>query len=577
VQPGGIVLGSVCAAPKKRREGILTRLLAPDRRCALHFLQEKQPTDVRETLSLGALAKATRQTAALLLDRGVQPGERVVLCIPTSPDFAAWFLGAMWAGAVPVPLPPINHFKSKPALFERLEGALESCRPRVLVADGGTLPLLQKYGEKLLLLRSEERGDEDKCPEPVTDEETDLAFLQYTGGSTGNPKGVVVTRANLRANVQAIGEAVEVSPKDRMISWMPLFHDMGLVGTFLFCLYWKLPLFLYSQVGFVQKPTGWLRAISKHRATIALGPHFAFALCARKLPERDFKTLDLSSWRLALDGSEPVRPSSMRLFMERFAKYGFPATAYHPVYGMSEATLAICMPTPSEGPRVDRIDREMLTRHGVAVPTHGEAGAAEFVSVGVPLPGHRVEIRDLQTGALCPDRRVGQICFSGPSVTARYFRMNAAGQDEGMQDPPRQHLETGDMGYLADGRLFVVDRAKDIIIHAGANFYPSDLERTVEGVPGIRRSRVVAFGAHSHDTGTEGVVIAAEISSRLNARQIADEVRHRVASAFGLTLEDLVLLPPKSLPYTLNGKPQRSRAQREYLAGRLAQQVRLLK
>jgi acyl-CoA synthetase (AMP-forming)/AMP-acid ligase II len=547
-----------------KRTGVLNHLLEPHRRCAIHFLEEKRPTNVRQTVSLKDLGVQVHQTAAMLVQAGLKPGDRVVMCVPTGVNFVAWFLGALWTGVIPVPVPGPARLQRKPMVYERLAGVLKDCAPNALIVDPSMRPYLGAYEGKIRILPAEKRGDAAvgrNARGPDADD--DIAFLQYTAGSTGDPKGVVVLRRNLRANLQAIGEAVNVSEKDRVLSWLPLYHDMGLVGTFLFSLFWKLPLFLYSPTGFVQKPSGWLQAISEHRITLAPGPHFAYALCARKLPERELKDLNLKTWRLALDGSEPVRPSTMRLFLERFAKYGFSASAYHPVYGMSEATLAIAMPRPSEGPRVDRVDREALTRHGVALPVGGEVGAAEYVSVGRALPGHKVEIRDLETGELCADRRMGQVCFQGPSVTPHYFNLRNP------YLPERPYLETGDLGYLADGRLYIVDRAKDVIIHAGANLYPSDLERTVETVIGIRRGQVVVFGAPSLDSGTEGVVVAAEITSRSQAATIEAQVRSRVASAFGLSLERVVLLPPKRLPTTLNGKLMRAQARKDYLAGRL--------
>jgi acyl-CoA synthetase (AMP-forming)/AMP-acid ligase II len=409
-------------------------------------------------------------------------------------------------------------------------------------------------------LEAGERGPPGEAGAPQADSRAPLAYLQYTSGSTGAPKGVLVTRRNLRANLEGIGEAARVTGRDRVFSWLPLFHDMGLVGALLFSLYWRLPLYLASPESFVLRPSSWLKALGALRITLAPAPHFAYALCATRLRERDLEGLDLRRWRLALDGAEPVRPDTVRAFIERFGPVGLRPGTYFPVYGLAEATLALTLPRPGEPVRVDRVQRRALLSRRRALPAGPhEADAAEHVALGRPLPGHHVSVHHPRTGTRLGERRVGEVWARGPSISPGYF--GQAGPARG-----RRALRTGDLGYLADGQLFLVGRKGDVIIVGGSNVYPEDVERVAESVPGVRTGRVVAFGTPAGALATESVVVALEARAPQRDPGLGERVRRAVLERCGVPVGDVVLLPPRSLPLTPSGKRMRRRARELYLA-----------
>lgn len=539
------------------RRTLLERLL-DEEGGALHLLADHDPREIQERLSRTALREQVIQRAAWMRSVGIRPGDRVVLALPTTPVLISAFLGALWLGATPVPVPEPRRGPAGATSIERLCSVVADCAPRALLCEARCVASLTKLRLGIPLL-APSLGTGAVPPQEGA-RSRDPAFIQYTAGSTGDPKGVVVTLENVQANLRAIGEAVRVTREDRVVSWLPLFHDMGLVGTLLFSLYWGAELYLYSPVGFVMQPVGWLRAITAHRGTLSAAPHFAYSLCAHKLPDRALEGLELSSWRMALDGSEPVRPENVRAFVERFAPCGFAPRAYHPVYGLSEATLAVTFPELGRGARFDRVGRAHLAA-GEALPVDdGEDEPVRTVSVGRALAGLSVQICAVPSGAPLGERRVGEICVRGSSVSPRYL---------GEEGPDRELLRTGDLGYLADGELFVVDRLKDVIIQGGANVFPSDVEAAAATVAGVRKGRVVAFGVDLPDEGTEAVVVAAEVRTRLFHRRIEAEIRSAVLRQCGVTVAQVALLRPRTLSLTTSGKLVRQRTRADYLAGRL--------
>jgi acyl-CoA synthetase (AMP-forming)/AMP-acid ligase II len=500
--------------------------------------------------------------------RGLEAGDRVLLCLSRPDDLLACLLASMAGGFVPVPLPPLGEMAVPLAFLERVRGVAADCGPRLVVAD----------------LRSRQRLEgETRSDLPVVDPQAlesqpgldlppsrsfprrprgEIAFLQYTSGSTGSPRGVVVTHANLAANVRTIGLTSAVGPGDRMVTWLPLHHDMGLVGGLLFPLYWGIPTHLMSPLTFIASPLSWLRAISQLRGTYSVAPNFAYSLCLHRISDHDLEQLDLSSWRLAFNGGEPVDAATARGFIERFAACGFRAQSYYPVYGMAEATLAAAFPTPGAGPVFDTVERGALTTRGQALPAPPDSPqAVTFVSVGQPVAGHRVRIVDPQSRRPLPERQVGEIVLAGPSVTPRYF---------GQQGPDRQELATGDLGYVADGHLYVIDRLKDLIIIGGQNFAPSDIEGAAAGVSGLRRGRVAAFSVPG-PLGTEALCLAAEVKPGLQNREsLRQEVARAVRERLGLAVAEVVLVAPGALPRTTSGKLRRQECRRLYLEGLLA-------
>ena len=525
---------------------LLGRLLAPGGP-GLHFLDERDPTRVALALDAHALREGARATAALLRERGVAPGQRVVLGLPNGPDLVLWLLGALWCGALPVVLPAPGGAAAR----ARLQAVLRACRPAACVLPEGEASAGVRHA-----FAPGARGEPAAAGRPVAERRAPRAFLQYTAGSTGAPKGVVVTRRGLAANLEGIGQAVQVRGDDRVYAWLPLFHDMGLVGALLFSLWWRLPLFLATPRSFVLRPSSWLRGISAHRATLSPAPHFAYALCAERLRAADLEGLSLDCWRLALDGAEPVRAASAAAFVQRFARVGLRPGAYTPVYGMAEATLALTLPPPGRGLKVDAVRAAPLAR-GVAAPALPGDEAAHVVCVGRPLPGHRLQVRARAGGALLPERQVGEVWVRGPSLSRGYWGARGVRRRRGA-------LRTGDLGYLADGELYLVGRLKDLIISGGANLHPEELERAAEGVPGVGTGRSVAFGAPGG--GTERPTLLVEVRRPTQQARLTREVADAVRAQTGVSAA-VVLVPPRTLPRTPSGKRMRQAARALYLEG----------
>jgi 1-acyl-sn-glycerol-3-phosphate acyltransferase len=352
------------------------------------------------------------------------------------------------------------------------------------------------------------------------------------------------------------------------VSWLPLYHDMGLIGSWLFCLHQGLPLALQSPLSFLARPERWLWAIHERRATLSAAPNFAYELCVRKIDDSALEGLDLSSWRCALNGAEPVSPDTVDRFVARFGRYGFRREAMMPVYGLAENSVALCFPPVGRGPRLDRIDRGHFEREGRAVVAAPEdEGALRLLSVGVPLPEHEVRIVD-DTGEDVPERILGRLAFRGPSMTAGYFRKPEA---TAAMSAGGGYLDSGDLAYRAEGEYFIAGRRKDLIIKAGRNFVPQEIEEAATHASGVRRGCVVAFGITNEEQGTERMVVVAETRVRDPARRerIVADITRRVADAVGMPPDAVALVPPGAVPKTSSGKVRRSATKDMYLTGDL--------
>src|SRR5712691_4081013 len=570
------------------------------------IVQDDEGTSV--TLTFAQLYERAQTVAAELAQRGVAPGDTVAVMLPTSQEFFLSFAGILLAGAIPVPIYPPFLADQIEEYAERQTAILQNAEARLLVTfrRAEAVARLLKPSVKSLAgvvdaAELAESGAGEKQPVapgalPVNltgrraaRKAEDIAFLQYTSGSTGDPKGVVLTHANLLANIRAISEAVEVNPADVGVSWLPLYHDMGLIGAWLTLLYNGLPVAVMSPMTFLTRPERWLWAFHQHRGTLAAAPNFAYELCVRKIADRDIEGLDLSSWRAALNGAEPVNPETLERFTQRFAPYGFRRESLLPVYGLAEASLAVTVPPLGRPSLVDRIDRATFEREGRAVPVapdtpRDDSNVTSFVSVGRPVPGHEVRLVDAQ-GRDVGERVEGALWFRGPSVTRGYYRNAEATRrlfPEGgvasasLESTGEKWLDSGDRAYQAEGEIYVTGRVKDIIIKTGRNLYPHEIEELAGRAEGVRKGCVVAFGVTDPITGTERLVIVAELRERAAAKEselrahVTQAITEAVLAALGIPPDVVELVPPHSIPKTSSGKLRREETKKLYRTGALA-------
>jgi len=519
-------------------------------------------------LTYADLARDMAAVAAGLQREGLEPGQAVAIMLPTGRDFFAAYYGVLAAGGVPVPIYPPIRLAQLADHVRRQAGILQSSVARLLVTVREAKPvgsLLRGQVPSLArILTVDDLRSHAAQPTPVPVKADDIAFIQYTSGSTGNPKGVVLTHANLLANVRAMVRATGATSEDVFVSWLPLYHDMGLIGAWLCPLYGGLPLVVMSPLHFLSRPSRWLWAIHRYRGTISAGPNFAYELAASRIDERELEGLDLASWKWAFNGAEPVSAETMARFATRFARYGFDPNTLAPVYGLAECALDLAFPPGRRGVLVDRIDRERLAR-GVAVPAAaGVAHAVGIVACGRPLAGYEMRIAE-EAGRELPERHVGRVEFKGPSATSGYYNNPEATAklfDNGWVD-------TGDLGYIAAGELYLTGRSKDMMIRGGQNLYPYELEDAIGAVPGIRKGCVAVFGVGDPATGTERIVVLAETRETDAAKraELTAKVNALAADLIGGPADDVVLAPPHSVLKTSSGKIRRAASREVYERG----------
>ena len=548
------------------------------------------------TITFGELYERASAVAVDLRERGLEPGQTVAIMLPTCADFFFTFAGVLFAGGIPVPIyPPFradriaeyatrqsNILRNAEARFlmtwRQAENLAKLLQPRVPtlrevlnVQKLHTAAVATETGSATIGANAPgETAKQWRAVEHLSHHARadEIAFLQYTSGSTGDPKGVVLTHANLLANIRSIISGVHVQASDVCVSWLPLYHDMGLIGAWFVPIFTGVRLVVMSPLAFLSRPERWLRAIQRHRATISPAPNFAYELCVRKIADRDLQGLDLSSWRSAINGAEPVRAETLERFATRFAPYGFRRDALSPVYGLAEGSLAVSVPQVAAGYKVDRIDRGQFESEGRAVPViaaAGDATALEFVNAGRPLPSVEVRIVDAD-GRDAGERRQGRLWFRGPAATNGYYH-NETATRELLRDGDWR--DSGDLAYWADGDLYITGRAKDMIIKAGRNIYPHEVEEIAGRVKGVRTGCVVAFGAPDERNGTERLVVAAELRDAASAKRIENEISSAVTDAMGMPPDVIALLPPQSIPKTSSGKLRRSETRRLFLDGKL--------
>jgi 1-acyl-sn-glycerol-3-phosphate acyltransferase len=514
--------------------------------------------------------------AAGLQALGLAHGDKVAIMLPTGREFFAAFLGALVAGCVPVPLYPPARPSQLEDHLKRIAGILRNAQARVLVTVERAKPLahlLRAQAEELKTVNTVSdlsRGDA-AWVQPVL-VASDVAFLQYTSGSTGDPKGVVLTHANLLANLRAMWRASQVSSADTFVSWLPLYHDMGLIGACLGGLYLGFHVVLMSPLAFLARPARWLEAIHQYRGTVSAAPNFAYDLCVAKLTDAEIAGLDLSCWRLAFNGAEPVSPDTLERFASRFARCGLRREALTPVYGLAESSVGLAFPPIGRGPLIDAVDRVALARDGLATPARpDDARPLRIVTCGLPLPGHELRVVGADAGEL-PEREQGRVQFRGPSSTQGYLNNPDANQRLFDGD----WLNTGDLGYMAGGELFLTGREKDIIIRGGVNIHPQELETAVAELAGVRKGGVAVFAASDPRSGTERLVVLAEtrVQEPAQRQQLVQAITALSSTLLGAPADDVVLAPPRSVLKTSSGKTRRAACRALYEQGRLGETQR---
>ena len=542
------------------------------------------------SLTFGELLEGAERVAADLAKRGIGRGDSVALMLPTSRDFFLAFAGTLLAGATPVPIYPPFRADRIAEYAERQSAILSNSGARLLVTfreAASVAKLLKPLVASLEGVVTAEALSQSQAPAPlgpqIHSRADDLALLQYTSGSTGNPKGVMLTHANLLANVRAIGEALGLRNDDVGVSWLPLYHDMGLIGAWLMPLYFGLPVVVLSPLAFLSRPARWLRAFHRYGGTIGAAPNFAYELAAAKISDDESKGLNLSAWRAALNGAEPVLPATLDRFAARFAACGFRREAFLPVYGLAEASLAVTIPPVGRGPLVDHLERAAFAQEGRAVPAQPDASSQDssansledprvisFVSVGPPIPRHEVRIVN-DHGEDVGERVEGQLWFRGPSTTQGYYRNEEVTAALFPDDVITGWVNSGDRAYRADGEIYITGRVKDVIIHAGHNLYPHEIEDAVARVPGVRKGCVVAFGAPDPVAGTERLVIVAESrAGNGDARaRLAQAITAQVTETLGLPPNVVEVVSPNVIPKTSSGKLRRDATKQLFLSGDL--------
>jgi 1-acyl-sn-glycerol-3-phosphate acyltransferase len=515
-----------------------------------------------EEMTYGRLHHDALCVARGLEEAGAEPGDRIAIMLPTGLGFFRSFFGILYAGCIPVPIyPPFRRAQVEDHL-RRQAGILENAEVVLLVTESeirqvgrllmGLVPSMRDVLTDMSLI---DHGPADRI-QPA--EPADIALIQYTSGSTGDPKGVVLTHANLLANIRAMGAALEATSKDVFVSWLPLYHDMGLIGAWLGSLYFGARAVIMSPLTFLADPSRWLRAIASEAGTLSAAPNFAFELCLKNIRDEDMEGIDLSRLRAVVNGAEPISPITIRNFTTQFSRFGFRPEALAPVYGLAECSVGLAFPPLGRCPPIDRVERAALTDRALAVPARDEdATAMQFVACGRPLANHQIRIVD-DLGIELPERHQGRLQFKGASATQGYFRDKE--KTKALFDG--DWLESGDLAYIAEGDVYLTGRVKDIIIRAGRNIYPHEIEDAIGRLDGIRKGCVAAFASLDPHTGSERLIVLAETRLEDDAARtsLLEKIRDVTLQIVDLPPDEIVLAPPHAVPKTSSGKIRRSAA-----------------
>ncbi|WP_167104954.1 AMP-binding protein [Mycobacterium sp. DL592] len=496
-------------------------------------------------VTMAEIRHRARAVAAGLRNRGVAPGDRVAVVLPTGPDFVTCFFGVLLAGAIAVPLYPPVRLGKLAEYHQRTAAMLQAVQAALVITDDRISPALQEpltHAAPRLGCITAAELDGDNPPE-VTARPDDIALIQFSSGTTHDPKPVALTHANLLYNLAAIADYFSRAGMTDIVgvTWLPLYHDMGLIGNLLSAFYLPCPLVLLAPDLFLAIPSAWLRAISRHRGTVTAAPNFAFGLCLKRIRDDELDGVDLSSWTLCLNGAEMVSAEVARQFGERFGGWGFHDSAMTPVYGLAEAALAVTFKPAGT---------ELRTLDG-------------RVSVGRPLAGVDVEIRDADSRPV-PPSEAGRILVRAPSVMAGYFGRPDL-TDAALHDG---WLDCGDLGFIDGGELFVTGRSKDTIIIRGANHAPQDFEAAIDGLAGVRTGCAVAVGYVPAGSGDEALALLVETTPAATP-DLAHDIAAHVLQRTGIAVSHVELVEPGALPRTSSGKLRRLDARDHWLAGTL--------
>ena len=539
--------------------------------CSTGFTYYTARGEVADVLTYAALGARAEETASRLIALGLKPGDRIGVLAETEADFAAAFCGALVAGLVPAPLPLPVAFGPREAYNAQLRRIVGVAGARAVFAAAEYADWVKEAMAPLGLVFTGTLGELPPADRPAARPKVgpdDLAYLQFSSGTTGAPKGVAVTHGAMMANLQGIARhGLRYGPGDRGVSWLPLYHDMGLVGCFLSPIAAQFSADYLTTRDFVRRPLMWLELIARNRATVTYAPSFGYDLALRRARGKAPEGLDLSTWRVAGIGGDMIKAPIIRAFTDTFAPAGFDAGAFTPSYGMAETTLALSFAPLGQGLKTERLDLAALEREMEARPSTGDGPARDFALCGAALPDHEIEIRG-GAGAALSEGKVGRIFARGPSLMREYFgdpETTAATMRAGW-------LDTGDLGYLSGGQLVITGRAKDLMIVAGRNIWPQDLEWSIEqAVDHIREGGVAVFSVTPDDSGArieEEVVVAAECRLRDPEEREAFRAEVRAAAAEGHGVDARVALAGNgALPRTSSGKLSRAKARLMYLDG----------
>jgi fatty-acyl-CoA synthase len=544
--------------------GLVSRLeLAADNPSAITFLGSAAADGQSERVPWSELHDDARGIAGALQSLGVAPGDHVAIVGPTSRLLVTAIQATWLAGATVVCLPLPMRLGSIEQFATQTRRRIANAHASLVLVDPELQPFLALQPGDPPVARLPDLPGKPSAWERPDDDPDALAVLQFTSGSTDDPKGVMLPHRCVVNNIDAIVEGAALGPEDVGVSWLPLYHDMGLIGMLTTPMIVGFDLGLAPPQDFLAAPANWMRWMSDMRATLACGPNFAYALAARALGR--LGALDLSRWRLALNGAEPIDPAAVEAFLDAGAGHGLDSKSAFCVYGMAEATLAISFPPPGTGMAVDTVDRAALQHERYAAPAAGSMGTQRLALLGRVLRGLELRVCDPETGRPRGEREVGELELCGSSVTPGYWQrddVTAASFRDGW-------LRTGDLGYLVDGEVVVCGRIKDVIIIGGRNVFPEEIERAAAAVEGVRAGNVIAFGT-SGRRGKEGIVVVAETRTEpAGAGRVHDDVSNQVCDAIGIPPLDVVLVQPGSLPKTSSGKLQRSLCRSQYLEGAL--------